>query len=118
MTKYLYTILVIVKLLSVREGCAYKTGAPPGVCSSLTPGHGEQPLTGNNLFTIRVQPLSPAILHVTVSSSDNSDFKGFILQAREVGSSTPLAKFQNPPDHTQLTTCTQNRASITLVYYI
>jgi hypothetical protein len=111
MTKYLYTILVIIKLLSVREGCAYKTGAPPGACSSLTPGHGVQ-LTGNNPFTIRVQRISPALLHVTVSSSDNSDFKGFILQAREVGSSTPLANFQNPPDHTQLTTCTQDTVSI------
>ena len=117
MTKYLYTILVIIKLLSVREGHAYGSGAPPKACPTLTPGHGVQ-LTGKNPFTIRVQRISPALLHVTVSSSDNSDFKGFILQAREVGSSTPLANFQNPPDHTHLIKCTEAAVSMTLVYYI
>ncbi|CAB3977001.1 Hypothetical predicted protein [Paramuricea clavata] len=112
MTKCVYAILVLVKLLSVREGHAYETGAPPKACPTLTPGHGMQ-LTGNNPFTISVQRILPAVLHVTVSSSDNSDFQGFMLQAREVGSNTPLANFQSPPDHTQLIKCTQDADTAT-----
>lgn len=101
---YYYITLVVVQLLFKEGSYAYESGAPSSACSDLTPGHGTQE-KGNNPFTVTVKRDPSDQLQVTISSSDETNFQGFILQAREFGSDDPTGQFGSPPNHARHLKC-------------
>ncbi|XP_071496612.1 uncharacterized protein [Diadema antillarum] len=83
-------------LLLTEQSWAYSSGAPISACSSLTPGHPYTPQTAASPFTInpKVQYYGPsAPIEVTLNATTGNSFKGFIIQARAVGSITPIGIF-------------------------
>jgi hypothetical protein len=110
MVKYIVVfITAVVQLLSIKEGLARPNGAPTSACPDLTPGHGVA-LTGVNPFSIDIQTQSGRI-NVTISSTDDRPFEGFILQAREIGSTIPVGEFVDLPLHTKVIKCTSDGVS-------
>ena len=106
--QYHYIIIIVVQLLLKEGSYAYRDGASTNSCSDLTPGHGAQQ-NGNNPFTVTATTKDqPDELEVTISSSDSTDFQGFILQAREDGSNTPKGTFGTPPQNARHMTCTKS----------
>lgn len=116
--------LCLVLLLGVREGDARSSGAPTMACSTLTPNHGasSQPIPGgyfiysslidsgggytsgttytreSELLTTRINFKELHVLSIfsSVTLQGGSDFKGFLIQAVESGTSTLIGSFGTP----------------------
>ena len=105
MMKYFFTIATVLQFLAIRNSVGLPNGAPSQACPSLKPNHGIGPKDGISPFNITAQKVGPNQLEVTISSPNNTTFKGFILQAREVGGTTPLGEFSNAPSHAKTIKC-------------
>ncbi|XP_019613938.1 PREDICTED: putative defense protein 3 [Branchiostoma belcheri] len=100
------------------SGCdGFGSGAPAGACVTMRPGH----MNGNVSVTPQSSP-SPYSIVVgdkytpgrTVSVQIVGPvFRGFLLQARRPGSTTPVGTFSNAPADTKTTTCTTTDNSMT-----
>jgi len=78
---------------------AFKTGAPETVCDSMIPDHHATPQSVPSPYTItpnksKVKAGEP--VEVTISGSDSTKFKGYLIQAR-VGK-TPIGRFLKGPE--------------------
>ncbi|KAI8496252.1 hypothetical protein Bbelb_260930 [Branchiostoma belcheri] len=101
-------------------GCeGFGTGAPAGACTTMMPGH----LDSNNASVAAQTSTSPYSIELGVTSYQAGGtvsvqimgpvFRGFLLQARQPGSTTPVGTFSNAPTNTKTTTCTTADNSMT-----
>jgi hypothetical protein len=95
-----YTIRVFLLIAIPAHIIAFKTGAPEAACDSMIPDHGYTPQSAASPYTItpnkfKVRAGEP--VEVTISGSDSTKFKGFLIQAR-VGN-TPIGKFLKEPQN-------------------
>lgn len=107
-------------ILSVGVGVieGYGTGAPPGACTDLKPGHGTEQTVAS---PYKVEILNGATSYVPggaaiqVKLSGTKEFQGMLLQARKAGSTTPLGTFTAPDaaTNTKLTQCSSASDSVT-----
>ena len=121
MVKYICIIITVAAhLCSIPEVYALPTGAPVEACTSLTPDHFGDTTGGVGIapFTITLQGQKPNELQVTISSSDDTEFKGVILQARRVGTTTAIGTFSNLPANTQTIQCNSANVSCSLKFTV
>ncbi|KAF7652309.1 hypothetical protein LDENG_00098530, partial [Lucifuga dentata] len=101
---------VLLFLLVVQVRC-YSNGAITASCEDLRPGHSRiNPQTEPAPFTVTADRSSftpGQELIVNLQASASTAFSGFLLQAREEGSRTPLGSFTLPAGGAQLLTCNQ-----------
>ncbi|XP_041464950.1 uncharacterized protein LOC121415706 isoform X1 [Lytechinus variegatus] len=99
---------------SVKSTSSYPTGAPTTTCTSLTPGHGSTPQTSPSPFLITPQfrnygPSTP--MQVNLTSTNGTPFKGFMVQARVVGTHTPVGIFSDTSSVGQRIDCSSTFAN-------
>ncbi|XP_035660833.1 putative ferric-chelate reductase 1 [Branchiostoma floridae] len=111
---------VLFLVVSLFTGCeGFGSGAPSGACTTMQPGH----LDSNNA-TVSAQtstsPYSivPGATTYTAGGTVSVEirgpvFRGFLLQARRPGMTTPVGSFSDAPNNTKLTTCTTAASSMT-----
>jgi hypothetical protein len=80
---------------------AYSGGAPSSACSTMTPGHGSRPRTGEPPFSILVD--APGNVYrpqqhiaVNIRSTGRSQFKGFLLVAKTSDGDNVVGTFEAP----------------------
>ncbi|CAH1249080.1 Hypp8510 [Branchiostoma lanceolatum] len=103
------------------ERCeGFGSGAPASACTTMQPGH----LNGTNGTTVAAQTSASPYSIVPGSSSYTAGgtvsvqivgpvFRGFLLQARQTGMTTPIGTFSNAPNNTKTTQCTTADNSMT-----
>jgi hypothetical protein len=94
-----YILCVFLLIAIPAHITAFKTGAPEAVCDSMIPDHHSTPQSGPSPYTItpnkfKVKAGDP--VEVTISGSDSTKFKGYLIQAR-VGN-TPIGRFLKAPE--------------------
>ncbi|XP_078700848.1 putative defense protein 3 [Branchiostoma floridae x Branchiostoma belcheri] len=98
---------------------AFGSGAPATACVTMHPGHmlnataAVVPQTSASPYSIVVEgnkytPGSTFSVQIV-----GPVFRGFLLQARQPGSTTPVGTFSNAPNNTKTTTCTTTDSSMT-----
>ncbi|XP_074653221.1 putative defense protein 3 isoform X2 [Tubulanus polymorphus] len=117
-----YLIALILAAVFVSHGSCYSSGAPLKVCGSMQPGHGgalRQTSASPYTITVTFQNRTAATTYdknklLTVTIFGNG-YKGLLLQAREVGTTTPVGRFDatSLPVDTKLITCTSTDDSLT-----
>lgn len=91
----------------------YPSGAPPSTCEDMVPRHLKYtPQTNASPYFIQPATLnvkSGDRLKVMLSSQENLDFLGFMVQAKlPSGVGDPLGKFSNLPEVVKAITCGSN----------
>ena len=123
-------ILLQLCLVSIQ---AYSNGPPAGVCSSLVPGH--SPSTGGpnpggffiysdliddggdynatQVYTskVTIEQYIYTIFPFSVRLEGSQQFKGFMIQARESGTTDLIGSFSGFPSGTKLLTCGSSSSS-------
>nr|XP_015830017.2 putative ferric-chelate reductase 1 [Nothobranchius furzeri] len=91
----------------------YPSGKVTGSCSDLTPQHSRLARTTQSPYTVTTDKSSYGLgEQVTVYlKTSGTPFTGFLLEAREAGSSTPVGSFVATPSNTQGLTCSQRSNS-------
>jgi hypothetical protein len=94
-----YTLCVFLLIAIPAHITAFKTGAPETACDSMIPDHHSTPQSAPSPYTItpsksKVKAGEP--VEVTISGSDSTKFKGYLIQAR-VGK-TPIGRFLKGPE--------------------
>lgn len=86
---------------------SYPTGAPAGVCTSMTPNHNPSSGSDSSIFTVSAATTmyGPGD-EITVNiSTSGAAFRGFLIQARKAGETTPYGTFKTPSASTKLLQC-------------
>jgi len=94
-----YTLYVFLLIAIPAHITAFKSGAPEEACDSMIPDHHSTPQSTQSPYTITLNKSKVKagdIVEVTLSGSDSTKFKGYLIQAR-VGN-TPIGKFQKGPE--------------------
>jgi hypothetical protein len=92
--------LILFSILAVYQVYANSDGATLESCVNLTPIHDSfLPQTSPPPFSVLVSaPSIPSGGSLTVSITSTIQYRGFMIQARAVGSNTPLGAFGLNPD--------------------
>ncbi|XP_019613939.1 PREDICTED: putative defense protein 3 [Branchiostoma belcheri] len=107
--------VLAVAFFSVSDG--YGTGAPAPACVTMRPGHlnggvAVNPQNSTSPYSIVVGDEYTPGRTVSVQIV-GPQFRGFLLQARRPGSTTPVGTFSNAPADTKTTECTTADSSMT-----
>ena len=81
----MFPLLVLV--LAARQVYMFSMGAPDSACQAITPGHSHQPQTTDipALLKLSANYVAPGNkIRLELTTKDNSTFKGFIIQARNL----------------------------------
>ncbi|XP_051537829.1 putative ferric-chelate reductase 1 [Myxocyprinus asiaticus] len=103
--------MLVLILLSACVGIvqSYGNGLVSRVCDSMTPGHllysAQNISSPFNVTSDRTSFKEGDEITVTLSAQSGVEFKGFMLQARRVGSSTPIGTFTVTASGSQGLTC-------------
>ncbi|XP_043082115.1 putative ferric-chelate reductase 1 isoform X2 [Puntigrus tetrazona] len=100
---FLYVLLCCVGVV-----CCYSSGYVSEVCGSMTPNHGSSAQSGTAPFTVTADKTAFKAgdqITVTLSGQSGNLFEGFMLQARQVGSSASLGTFTVTDSNAQTLTC-------------
>jgi len=71
----------------VKHAAPFSMGAPDSACQAITPGHSHSPQSGEspaNLSINKQWVIPGQMLELELTTKDNSTFKGFIIQARDL----------------------------------
>nr|A4QP81.1 RecName: Full=Putative ferric-chelate reductase 1 [Danio rerio]AAI39693.1 Zgc:163022 protein [Danio rerio] len=101
------------RLLFVLVSCfglvqSYKNGLVSSVCGSMMPNHGANAQISSPPFTVTADKTTfkeGDQITVTLNSQTGYQFEGFMLQARQVGSSSSIGTFSVTASNMQLLTC-------------
>ncbi|XP_051543211.1 putative ferric-chelate reductase 1 [Myxocyprinus asiaticus] len=110
-TKLSFEKMLVLILLSAFVGIvqSYGNGQVSGVCDYMIPGHSPNSAqTSNPPFTVTADRTifkEGEEITVTLSAQSGVSFEGFMLQARQVGSSTPIGTFTVMATGSQSLTC-------------
>ncbi|XP_067852850.1 putative defense protein Hdd11 [Heptranchias perlo] len=100
--------IVFLKVSNLSKG--FPNGAPSSVCESMMPRHsGVVPQSNTAPYTIDIganvyQPGTPVQVQIL-----GPQYRGFLMEARKDGGTSPLGSWQDPPENTQLLQCFGNR---------
>ncbi|XP_072306549.1 putative ferric-chelate reductase 1 [Eucyclogobius newberryi] len=106
MKSHVLLLLLLLGCVLLAEG--YKNGKVERACVDMTPQHSDNSAqTGASPFTVSTEKTNySAGEEVTVFlRSSSSAFEGFLLQAREDGSTAAVGSFVSAPSGTQTLTC-------------
>ena len=81
------SLVTVTSLSLVQRTTCFSMGAPDSACAQMTPGHAHESQTGAPPanFTLSKKVVQPGqMIGIELSTTDNSQFKGFIIQARAV----------------------------------
>ncbi|CAI8006863.1 Putative defense protein 3, partial [Geodia barretti] len=103
---------------------AFSSGAPSNACISLTPDHGGFPQPPPSPYTVDLSVFNmygdgnnyylPGQTYQLNLSSNDTMFRGFLLQARVMADdSTLTGSFSVPVSGTQLSACSPSSAGLT-----
>ncbi|XP_078795042.1 putative ferric-chelate reductase 1 [Oryzias latipes] len=87
---------------------SYPNGKVTSSCDDLTPQHGTSSQTAASPYTVAASSRSYTVgqsVTVVLQAPIGKSFMGFLLQAREVGSQTPVGSFSISSSNAQLLTC-------------
>jgi len=101
-------------LLSPSPGEARPTGAPMAACVSMMPQHNTTAQASQPVYTLNVQRLTADTLSVSITPTTGAGFKGFLIEARRDGSTTPIGTFEGTlPPSTRFMSCSAQDDSVT-----
>lgn len=118
--------LVLTVLFGV--GSALPGGAPAPACANIAPNpdlHGAQPSTGDNPYYLNISslPTTPSeegygyqpgqSYLLGIFAMDERDFRGILVQARQVADSSPVGRFTVIDDNTKLSACMPPESAVT-----
>jgi hypothetical protein len=104
--------IAVVALMGAWAVTATPFGAPAAACVTMTPQHGWAPQPTPPIYRLSVTRENADVFRVTLTG--DFLFKGFLIQARAVGSTVPLGRFEAPlPPDTRFATCTTVDDSVT-----
>ncbi|XP_022106855.1 uncharacterized protein LOC110987971 [Acanthaster planci] len=114
---WLVLVAVFVFYQGIITPClARPDGAPSEACSTLLPRHGSAtPRQPPNPYRIQlgaIRYVAGGTVRVTLTGP-NDGMKGFILQARRVGQSTPVGTWENLPPNTRTMACLRSGDTVT-----
>ncbi|RWS18835.1 putative ferric-chelate reductase 1-like protein, partial [Leptotrombidium deliense] len=81
-------VLCFLQLLTVLVQCL-PNGAPTKACQTLEPRHGVAAQNGHGTFVLKAST-EDGIVTITLSSTDSTKFKGFIIQPRSIDQSDKI----------------------------
>jgi len=87
MLPYFLTNVFAVQLLVIKNVAGFSMGAPDSACAQMTPGHAHESQTSSPPanFTMSKTTVQPGeMIEIELAALDNTQFKGFIIQARSV----------------------------------
>jgi len=87
MTMNVKMLPLLALLLAARQVYMFSMGAPDSACQAITPGHSHPPQTEASpaQLTLSASYVAPGDkISLELSTTDNSTFKGFIIQARNM----------------------------------
>ena len=90
---------VIITSTIFHRGLCYSKGAPSSKCESMSPSHGPLAQTGKSPYKIKVMKsyyMPGENVRVSIESSSD-DIKGYLIQARQVGTNAAIGTFATPP---------------------
>ncbi|XP_059380150.1 putative ferric-chelate reductase 1 [Carassius carassius] len=100
---FLYVLLCCVGVVH-----CYGNGRVSSVCGSMMPNHGSNAQTSTAPFTVTADKITfkeGDQITVVLNSQSGKQFKGFMLQARQVGSTTSIGTFNVVDNIAQLLSC-------------
>ncbi|CAL8133649.1 unnamed protein product [Orchesella dallaii] len=105
--------LSVCLLQSVFFASGFHTGAPDQACSTMIPGHGPPPQTGQSPFRLLIPTATSDVksgepVDITISApTAGPAFKGFLIQVRARGGSEAVGEFQpdSDPSNAQPVAC-------------
>ncbi|KAK6486952.1 putative defense protein 3 [Huso huso] len=105
------TLFSLVLLCLSTTVYTYGTGAPVTACSLMKPDHGLEASTTAAPYNLQVSgsTYNPG-QNITVTINGTSEYKGFLLQAREPSTSKIVGTWLSPPNNTKLLECTGSNA--------
>ena len=92
----------------------YPSGAPSSQCASMTPNHGVSAQSGSSPYTIKTEkPYYMPGENVNVSiESTGGDIKGYLIQARMVGTDSATGMFVALPPNGNYVSCGNEKVGI------
>ena len=90
-----------------QTGQCYPSGAPSSQCTSMTPNHGNSAQSGSSPYTVKTEkPYYMPGENVNVSiESSGDDIKGYLIQARQVGTDSATGMFVTLPPNGNYVSC-------------
>ena len=109
------TTVFIVFYTIFQIGQCYPRGAPSSQCTSMTPNHdGVSAQNGSSPYTIKTEkPYNMLGENVNVSiESSGDDIKGYLIQARQVGTEVATGMFATLPLNGKYVPCGNEKVGI------
>jgi len=89
-------------------------GAPVESCVNMVPMHNTNPQASTPPYSLSVTRLTADTLAVSIVLATGAPFKGFLIQARRDGSTTPIGRFEGTlPADTKFLQCSAPNDSVT-----
>jgi len=86
--KYLYSLCTFLLVTTnLDHVSSFSMGAPDSACQAITPGHSHSPQSGESPADLVISKnwvVPGQLLELELKTKDNSTFKGFIIQARNL----------------------------------
>lgn len=111
------TAAFIVFYTVLQTGQCLSNGAPSSACTSMTPNHGVSAQNGSSPYIIKTEKLyymPGENLRVSIESSSD-DIKGYLIQARQVGTDSATGMFATLPLGGKYVSCDNEKVSIILI---
>ena len=82
-----WCLFFMLNVLAIDRCLCHPTGAPVSVCHDLMPKHKASPQTSSSPFTLTARTLNASHLELVIEGSDDTAFKGFVIQAKRANAS-------------------------------
>ncbi|XP_041115206.1 putative defense protein 3 [Polyodon spathula] len=104
------TLFSLVLLCLSTTAYAYGTGAPDTACNSMKPSHGVDALTTATPYKLQVSGSTYKPGQTITVTINGTEYKGFLLQAREPDTYKIVGTWLSPPNNTKLVACSGSNA--------
>ncbi|XP_053549696.1 putative ferric-chelate reductase 1 [Bombina bombina] len=115
MAYVLWSIVVLLGILSSHQIAAYPDGKVSAACSTMEPVHGTTAQTSAAPYSLQVSKTNYTNgdkITVTLQNTTSQLIEGFLIQARSGSSTTPLGYFEISGSDVQTLKCTTGASAV------
>ena len=108
-------IRVAFVIVIFHKSLCHPDGAPASNCENMAPSHGMLPQTGPSPYKIKIAKeyyMPGENVRVSIESSSD-DIKGYLIQARQVGTNAAIGTFATLPANGKYVNCGNSKGAIT-----